>query len=182
MTKTLLTFVAMLSLHASALAAEIDAKKSSISWKGSKITGDSHIGQISPKSSSMKVVDGQISSGEVVFAMNSITVGDLEGQWRDKFLRHLQSADFFDVANFPTATLKLTSVVNGKATGELTIKGITQPIAFTMTKKDAEFVGKATFDRAKFGVKYGSGSFFEDLGDKMINDEVEIEFKLVLAE
>jgi len=33
-------------------------------------------------------------------------------------------------------------------------------------------------DRTKFGIKYGSGSFFDSLGDKAINDEFELNITL----
>jgi len=180
MTKPLAALAALFLLNASALAAEVDTQKSSIAWKGSKITGSHHIGQISPKTSSLKVVEGVVASGEVVFAMDSMTVGDLEGEWKDKFIGHMKSPDFFDVGKFPTATLKLDSIADGQAKGELTIKGVSQPIAFPVQHKEGKYVGKATFDRTKFGIIYGSGSFFDDLGDKLINDQVEVEFTLVL--
>jgi len=110
MTKTILALLAILSLNASAYAAEIDPKLSSFTWRGSKITGDYHAGQVSPESSSLTLVAGKIESGEVVFAMNSITVSDLDGEWKDKFLGHIKGADFFDVSKFPTTTLKLSSI------------------------------------------------------------------------
>lgn len=180
MTKPLFAIATMFLLNASAFAAEIDLQKSSVSWKGSKITGAHHIGQISPKSSSLQLVEGVVSSGEVVFAMSSLTVGDLKGEWKAKFLRHMQSPDFFDVVKFPTATLSLNTVTDGQAKGTLTIKGITQPITFPVQHDDGKYVGKATFDRTKFGITFGSGNFFEDLGDKLIHDEVDVEFTLVV--
>ena len=180
MTKSLAALAAFFLLNASALAAEVDNQKSSIAWKGSKITGANHVGQISPKSSSLTLVEGVVASGEVVFAMDSLTVGDLEGEWKDKFIRHMKSPDFFDVGKFPTATLKLTSMTEGQAKGELTIQGVTQPITFPVQHSDGKYVGKVTFDRTKFGITYGSGSFFDDLGDKLINDQVEVDFTLVV--
>jgi hypothetical protein len=41
--------------------------------------------------------------------------------------------------------------------------------------------GQITFDRTKFEIKYRSGSYFEDLADKMIYDEVKLDVKLVAA-
>jgi polyisoprenoid-binding protein YceI len=180
MTKFLLPFATLLFLNASALAAEVDTEQTVITWKGSKITGAHHAGQIYAKSSSIKLSDGVITSGEIVFEMTSLTVTDLEGEWKDKFLGHMKSPDFFDVAKFPTATLKLHSIADGQATGELIVKGVTQPISFPVRRVDEKYVGKATFDRTKFGITYGSGSFFENLGDKVINDAVEVEFTLAV--
>jgi len=56
----------------------------------------------------------------------------------DDFDKHLWSADFFDIARFPAATFKSTSVeVIGegelKVTGDLTIKDITRPVVLDVT-------------------------------------------------
>lgn len=179
--KTFLTaFTTLLFLHSTASAAELDTQSAVISWTGSKITGDKHSGGLAPKSSSFVLADGVITSGEIVFEMGSMTVGDLEGEWETKFLGHMKSPDFFDVASFPTATLKLKSFKKGQMTGDLTIKGVTRPIAFPAEVKDGKYVGKASFNRTEFGITYGSGSFFEDLGDKMINDTVDVEFSFAV--
>ena len=182
MKNLLLPLVTMLFVNASALAAQVDASQSVITWKGSKITGDHHVGQLSTRSSSLKLSGDQITGGQIVFEMNSLTVTDLQGKWKDKFLGHMKSADFFDVANFPTATLTVQSMVDGQLSGQLTIKGVTQPTSFPVRLVDGKYVGKATFDRTKFGITYGSGNFFENLGDKMINDKVEVEFSIALTE
>ena len=126
------------------------------------------------------LADGVITSGEIVFEMGSMTVGDLEGEWETKFLGHMKSPDFFDVASFPTATLKVKSFKEGQMKGDLTIKGVTRPIAFPAEVKEGKYVGKASFNRTEFGITYGSGSFFEDLGDKMINDTVDVEFSFAV--
>jgi hypothetical protein len=57
---------------------------------------------------------------------------------------------------------------------------VTQPISFAVKQVEQKYVGKTSFDRTKFGITFGSGSFFEDLGDKMINDVVEVEFTIAL--
>ena len=179
--KKVLMIAAALCLFAStAHAEEIDTTQSVISWKGSKATGDSHTGQISLKSSALKLSGGSIAGGKIVFDMSSITVTDLQGKWAAKFLGHMKSPDFFDVQKHPTATVVLKSVNNGTVQADLTIKGVTKAISFPIQKKGKKHAGKVTFDRTKFGIKYGSGNFFENLGDKMINDEVEIAFSLVL--
>jgi polyisoprenoid-binding protein YceI len=67
-----------------------------------------------------------------VFDLTTLSVTELEGRWKDKFLAHMKSSDFFDVARFPTAAFKLNANKNGRADGELTIKGVTQPLSFTL--------------------------------------------------
>ena len=124
--------------------------------------------------------DGVLVDGEMVFDMDSMTVTDLDGAMEKKFLGHMKSADFFDVATHPTATFKVDSFKDGKFSGVLTIKGVSRPASFGVMLTGHKYVGTASFNRTEFGIIYGSGSFFEDLGDKMISDLVEVEFSLVL--
>ena len=56
--------------------------------------------------------------------MNSMTVTNLDGAMEQKFLGHMKSADFFDVAAHPTATFKVNSFKDGRFSGVLTIKGV----------------------------------------------------------
>jgi hypothetical protein len=58
--------------------------------------------------------------------------------------------------------------------------GKTQPVSFPINKEGEQYVGKLTFDRTKFGITYKSGNFFVDLGDKVINDEIEVSFKIFI--
>ena len=161
-----------------AFSAEINLSKSSFKWTGTKVTG-SHYGMVSLKSAKIDEKDGHINSGEFVMDMNSITCTDLSGEWMDKLIGHLKNDDFFSVDKYPTATLKIKHGMMGKLDGELTIKGVTQPVSLKYTQKGKSYTGTLSFDRTKFGIKYGSGSFFEGLGDKMINDEVTVDFTVV---
>jgi polyisoprenoid-binding protein YceI len=180
MKKFLMALATTLFFGSAALAAEIDLTQSTIKWKGSKITGSNHHGLISPKSSSLTVEEGKVVSGSVVMDMNSLTVSDLEGEKAQKFLGHMMNEDFFEVGKYPTATLDIKEAKDGEMVGELTIKGVTKAFSFPVTLKDGKYVGKTTFDRTQFGIIYKSGNFFKDLGDKVINDEVEIEFEIAL--
>lgn len=181
-TKATIICAALFAIHTPTHAAEVDAARSVMTWKGSKVSGDTHHGRITASSSSLEVRDGQIVGGEVVLDMKTITVEDLQGKWRDKLLGHIKSADFFDVGKFPTATLKIEKVENGKAFGRLRVKDVSQPISFSVKRAGNKYVGSAFFDRTKFGVTYGSGSFFKNLGDKLIHDVVEVEFAIVVKD
>ena len=67
-----------------------------------------------------------------------------------------------------------------EVSGELTIKGITQPIVFTLKPvSDQSYVADLTFDRSDYNVRFRSGSFFENLGDKLILDDIKLEVTLV---
>ena len=109
---------------------------------------------------------------------------DLDGKSKANLDGHLKSDDFFGVEKFPTATLVIKSLGekgNGvyAVTADLTIKGKTESIKFDLTvgKNTAETSLKV--DRTKYGIQYGSGSFFDNLGDKTISDEFELKVKLV---
>ncbi|MDO9040001.1 MAG: YceI family protein, partial [Bacteroidota bacterium] len=103
---------------------------------------------------------------------------------------HLKSDDFFSVETNPTSELVVTKVEsNGNSytfTGNLTIKGITNPATFTTTSTkvgtSTVYNGKLTIDRSKYNVRYGSNSFFDNLGDKAIYDEFTLDFSLVVVE
>ena len=123
--------------------------------------------------------------------MNSIANTDLaDATWNAKLIGHLRSDDFFGVASFPTSEFVITKVEsNGKShniSGNLTIKGITNPASFTATSvkdgKNTIYTGTMTVDRTKYNIRYGSKSFFDDLGDKAIYDEFTLDFSLVVAE
>ena len=124
--------------------------------------------------------------------MTTINCEDLQGEWADKLVSHLKSDDFFGVATYPTAKFVITSVVSRgkpgeyKIVGDLTIKETTKEIKFNalLNEVDGKNVATAdiTIDRSEFDVRYGSGSFFDNLGDKTIYDEFELSINLVAAE
>jgi polyisoprenoid-binding protein YceI len=165
----------------------INTKVSSVEWIGKKVTGE-HTGAITIKEGSLNLHDGHLSGGTVVVDMTTITCTDLKPEeGGKKLVGHLTSPDFFDAKNHTTATLKINtvSVIEGnkhQITGELTIKGITHPITFpaTVDMKDGKLAAYAEMivDRTLYDIKYGSGKFFEGLGDKMIKDEFSINFKI----
>jgi polyisoprenoid-binding protein YceI len=165
---------------------KINTKVSSVEWVGKKVTGQ-HEGTIAIKEGNLSFHDGNLEKGTIIIDMASIAVTDLEGEWAGKLKGHLENADFFDIEKHSTATFVINKVVPGKEgkstiSGDLTIKGITHPITFDSTNemKDGKFAAFAELkvDRTLYDIKYGSGKFFEGLGDKMINDEFIIKFKI----
>ncbi|PJC61850.1 MAG: YceI family protein, partial [Flavobacteriales bacterium CG_4_9_14_0_2_um_filter_32_27] len=117
----------------------------------------------------------------------SILVTDLEGEYKGKLEGHLNSPDFFDTQNHIIAILKINSTKKTKGSiftvkADLTIKGITKPIEFpaTIEIKDGKVAAYAEVqvDRTLYDIKYGSGKFFEGLGDKMIDDLFTVKFKI----
>lgn len=170
---------------------QVDTKASVISWKGYKVTG-SHYGKISLKSGKLDFNNGALTGGSFEIDMTSMTCEDLSGGMADKLLNHLKSDDFFGVAKYPTAKFVITQVVSRgtpgayKILGDLTIKSTTKPIKFFAEVKDEGgkmvATAKITVDRSEFDVRYGSGSFFDNLGDKTIHDEFDLDVKLVLSQ
>lgn len=171
-------FFMLVAIPSIIFGTEIDLKNSTFKWTGTKVTG-SHYGMVSLQSAKMEEKDGHILSGEFVMDMKSITCLDLQGEWMDKLLGHLKNDDFFAVDKHPTATLKIQHAMMGKLEGELIVKGVSQPVNVEYTKTGSTYAGTLKFDRTKFGIQYGSGNFFQGLGDKMIHDEVTVEFSVV---
>jgi polyisoprenoid-binding protein YceI len=167
---------------------KVDNVNSSVVWKGYKVTG-SHTGTIAIKSGELDFKKGKLVSGKFEIDMTSITVTDLEGEYKGKLEGHLKSPDFFGVEGNPVATFQTTNIQPGivannyNVVGNLTIKGITNEISFVAnvndTKTPIETTASIKIDRSKFDVRYGSGSFFDNLGDKTIYDEFDLEVKLV---
>ena len=99
----------------------------------------------------------------------------------------MKSEDFFNVAKYPESklTIKKTKMVGKdlEVTGDLTMIGQTQPVTFKVTDwkwTDKEVTGKTSMklDRTKWGLKYGSASFFKSIGDKAIHNEFTLDIAL----
>ena len=157
---------------------EIKTDKSEVVWKGYKVTG-SHEGTIAIQSGSLTFEDEKLTGGEMVINMTTINTTDLEGEYKGKLDGHLKSDDFFGVANHPTATLVFKDVTaSGKnaysVSGELTIKGKTNPVTFTISIYGSKATASLKVDRTEYDVRYGSASFFDGLKDKAIYDEFDL--------
>jgi len=126
----------------------------------------------------------KLTGGEFVVDMTSLVTTDDMGDSKAKLEGHLKSDDFFGVETHPTSKLVITSVkpFNDKSstvTGDLTIKGITKPITFVISIYADKAMATLKVDRAKYDVRYGSDSFFDNLGDKTIYDEFDLVVNLV---
>jgi polyisoprenoid-binding protein YceI len=166
---------------------KVNTTTSKIEWTAKKVTGK-HNGSVNIKSGSLKINDGVLTGGSFTIDMESIKVLDLQGESAGKLERHLKSDDFFSVATHTTAKLEIIQVApkgNGAyaVSANLTIKGITHPVNFTttVTPLGKKYQAKANIvvDRSLYDVKYGSGKFFDNLGDKTIYDEFDLVVSLV---
>ncbi|MBQ4820369.1 YceI family protein [Aquimarina sp. MMG016] len=173
---------------AAAITYTIDPASSIIEWIGSKPT-EKHTGTIKVSGGSVEVKEDKIESGSFTVDMTSITVTDLEGDEKTSLEGHLKGEGegkedhFFNVAKFPNATFELTGVTekDGKIylEGNLTIKGIKKNISFPATttiEGDAMTLNTEVFtiNRTDWKVNYASKSIFTDIGDKFINDDIEL--------
>jgi polyisoprenoid-binding protein YceI len=165
------------------------AEEASIIWTGGKITGGSHTGTLTLKDNALEFYGRDLAGGSFTIDMESMTTTDLSGGSADKLIGHLKSDDFFGVATYPTSTFTITKVEDGmepgiyEVTGDMTIKSTTLPIRF---KVQMDWEGNMaiananiTVNRADFDVRFGSGRFFDNLGNKAIKDEFELDVKIV---
>jgi len=195
MIKTLFTTLLLIPSLTFAAAKQVglDTKNSSVKWTGSKAfaTG-SHTGTIAVSGGHLMMDGDKITGGELAIDMTTIQNTDLtDAKMQTKLVGHLNSADFFDTANFKDAKFvvtKATAAKNGEYTldGNMTIRGTTNPQTVKATvKKDGKTwmaSGKMQIDRTKYNVKYSSQTAFPDLmktgKDKIINDQFDIEFSV----
>lgn len=161
-----------------------DTTQTKLLWLGEKVTGQ-HSGTIKLQSGWLTWQDNKIVSGE--FAIDMTSLKDIDNN--KNLMGHLKSDDFFGVVKYPVAKLVITGSTpfdkgSGVVTGTLTIKDITNPIEFKATtqKKDEGvwFFANISVDRTKFNIRYGSGSFFDNLGDKTIYDEFKLKVNLLV--
>lgn len=165
----------------------VDVNKSSVTWIGRKVTGE-HAGGIKIANGKLITAGKNLKGGSFDLDMASITCTDLTGEYMDKLVGHLKADDFFGVEKYPVSKFEITSVkplskTSANITGNLTIKGITNSITFpaSVVFKGNNLVAEAKkvmVDRTKFDIRYGSKSFF-NLGDKAINNDFELNIKLI---
>ncbi len=160
---------------------EINVKKSDIQWTGYKVTGQ-HEGTINLKSGKLIFEGKTLIGGSFIIDMLSINTTDLQGDYKNKLDGHLKSDDFFSVEKHPTASLKITSANGDKGVynvnADITIKGITKPINFTMVIENNTASAKLKIDRTKHKITYKSPSIFESIKDKAIYDEFDLNVNL----
>nr|WP_229238836.1 YceI family protein [Dyadobacter sp. Leaf189] len=167
---------------------KVDTKSSSVTWGAKKVTG-THAGTVPLESGSLVVDGDKLKGGSFVADIKNLVVTDVtDKDMNGKLTGHLKSDDFFSVEKHPQAKLVISSVTPKGAnaydvTGKLTIKGITQEVKFPATvKSDAQKVtanAKVTIDRTKYDIKFRSSNFFENLGDKAIDNDFTLDVNLV---
>lgn len=166
----------------SAQSKKIDVAKSKINWVGKKVTGQ-HEGTINFKEGTLVFKGAELKGGKFTVDMPSLNATDLTGEYQGKLNGHLKADDFFGTDKYPTSTLAFKKIANKgngvyTVTADLTIKEKTNSVTFDITVKGNTATANLVVDRTKFDIKYGSGSFFDNLGDKAIADNFDLTVSL----
>ena len=166
----------------------IDTDNSNVVWIGRKVSGQHH-GTINISNGYIDINENSIIGGEIVIDMSSIKVLDMSDKYNKKLGNHLKHSDFFDVNKFPEASFKINKsyeflmIENILFEGDLKIRDKTTntliPAIVSINGSIAEAIGIVDIDRTLFGITYGSGSFFEDLADRAIDDNFTLKFKII---
>lgn len=161
----------------------IETAQSQITWTGREVSTSYHYGTLDFVSGNFEISNGAIVNGEFIVDMTSINNQDMEGDSKARLEGHLKSDDFFSVESYPTAAISINSselISDGKwnVSADLSIKGFTHPVNFEMISSEDGWSANLVFDRSKYDVRFRSGSFFENLGDKLIYDDIELSINL----
>ncbi len=177
-----------------------DKNESTISWQAGKpaISGYVHNGNFKLDSGSINLTDEDLT-GEFVIDVNSLKVTSLGGgkAGQESVLEgHLKGQGFFNTAEFPTATFKIVGIspkvlpgpgnTNYTASGELTMKGVTNSLEFparVIVEEDGDVWLFAEFDldRTTWGISMGSAKIVERITDQIIGDAVNLSLAIKLT-
>lgn len=173
----------------------VDAGKSTLHWAGYPLFSfGEHNGTLAVKKGSIEILNGDVTGGGFEIDMTSMRNTDMEeDNGGSSLVNHLKSDDFFSVDKFPAAYFTITSSKKTEnpgpgdpnlwLIGELTIKGVKNTLKFpalvTITDTMIKATARFKFDRTKWGVRYESGRFFDDVGDAAISDAIGIELSIV---
>lgn len=167
----------------------VDTEATTLEWTG-RMGPKSHVGTVMIESGEIFVDETNTVGGSFTIDMSTLATPD-----GDQVTTHLKSEDFFEVETYPTASFVITSVTTEgeigepgsyTVTGDLTIKDVTNEISFeadlAVEDQTATLTAPIVIDRSLWNVRYGSASFFDDLGDKVISDEIEFDLTLVATQ
>lgn len=161
--------------------------QSELRWNATKVTG-SHNGTAPVAGGRFEMRDDKITTGKVEIDLAKLKVLDVKDpKYNADLTNHLKNDDFFSTDKHPKAVFEVTnSVKEGDILvleGKLSLKGKTQPVKIPVTVEkigdsQLKLAGKARLDRTLWDIRYRSGKFFPNVGDKMIHDEFEVDFDL----
>jgi len=171
----------------------IATASSTVQWTARKtlVDGYEDTGEFSV-SGAVTVASDQQVSATTTFDMANLEVTSVSNQnaGTDRLADHLRSEDFFAVDQYPTSTLVTSDVTASSSattsfavTADLTMKGVTSEVSFPaeigMVDDNVVVRANTEIDRSRWNVRYGSPSFFNDLGNDVIGDMVDISVNIV---
>jgi polyisoprenoid-binding protein YceI len=171
----------------------VDIESSVVRWTGRNLFNH-HNGTVKLAVGQIEVEGGVLKAARFSLDMRSIACEDLtDTNYNALLIRHLHDADFFDVANHPTAEFVAEKaepisgctegIPNYHIHGHLTVRGITRTLSFpaviaTADPQHLTAQAQIEIDRTDFGSLYGSGKFFQFLGKHVVNDHIQLHVKL----
>lgn len=170
-------------------AASHDIIDGKVYWNAKKVTGKHH-GEVIVKDGRFAIEGNQIIDGMLRIDMTSISVTDIKDEeGNERLTNHLKSNDFFATGHYPFAIFRVKesqgTLDEGKLVliGTMNIRGISREQKIEIHAKPADngrynLVGKMVFDRSQYNVRHGSGTFFANLGDKLIENNVSLRFEI----
>lgn len=173
----------------------IDLETSQLEWTGRSL-GGKHTGTLKIVAGEVEIRGEKLVSGRFTIDMATMENSDIpDAGTRRVLLDHLMSDDFFEVKKYPQAVFEIVSAKpipeaapsspNLAIQGRLRLRGVEQPVEFPAvagTAGDGSLVARANFDidRTRWKVIYGSGKFYEKLGQHLVNDLITIDLKIVV--
>jgi polyisoprenoid-binding protein YceI len=168
----------------------VDTAQSVVRWRGTKFGGrGAHAGTVKLRHGSLQydAARAELRGGTIEMDMRSIAVTDMpagERSARATLTTHLLAADFFNVAQFPTARFDIDRVRHHggnlvRLDGRLTLRGVTRPFAIEATIWSFEptalrATARATLDRMQWGVAFRGSRLTNDL----VDDTIALEFDI----
>lgn len=174
----------------------VNAKESVVNWAGKKplVSGYINKGSIAVAEGTIET-NSEVTSGAFTINMDSLSVSETPTKpGKESALEgHLKGENWFNVGEFPQASFSIIEATLRPADdaeythdirGELIMKGQTHELTFPANVymgEDGTLRAEASFefDRTKWGITAGSGSFFDNLADNVIDDMVALSFSLV---
>jgi polyisoprenoid-binding protein YceI len=165
---------------------EVDPSHAKVTWTVSHFGLSLYRGQLTDLTGKLS-----IDPKEPERAVLQVTIPmDKGGTFHEGLDAHLRTADFFDVPNHPEARFSSSRVERlderrARVTGDLTLRGVTKPVAFIGTFNAAGvhpvtkrytigFDGQTTIRRSEFGVSYAVPA----VGDEVRLD-LAVEFQIL---
>ncbi len=161
-----------------------DTSHSKVTWSVSHFGFSTYVGQFAGVTASLKLDPANLGATALDATVQTAAVGTLN----PALDTHLKAPDFLDVAKFPTATFKATSVKSTGAstadiTGDLTLHGVTRPVVLQATftqagvspidkKYTVGFSAMAVVKRSEFGIKTYVPAISDD-----VTLQIDTEFK-----